>query len=179
MAHTSRARFTLATVLALVGVSAAVLIGVDRNSISLPAMLTVVGAAGSFAVPAPAVDEPAPASGTETAVFAGGCFWGVEGVFEHLKGVTSAVAGYAGGTSGGPPSYEEVSSGETGHAESVQVIYDPAKITYRPSSSRSSSPWRTTPPSSTARVPTRAPSTARRFCTRRRATAAGRAGLRR
>jgi peptide-methionine (S)-S-oxide reductase len=65
----------------------------------------------------------------DTAVFAGGCFWGIEGVFEHLKGVRSAVAGYAGGTTVAP-SYEEVSSGTTGHAESVQVIYDPAIITY-------------------------------------------------
>ena len=65
----------------------------------------------------------------DTAVFAGGCFWGIEGVFEHLKGVTSATAGYAGGTTV-TPSYEDVSSGETGHAESVQVIYDPARISY-------------------------------------------------
>lgn len=64
------------------------------------------------------------------AVFAGGCFWGVEGVFEHLKGVRSATAGYAGG-SVDRPSYEEVSSGTTGHAESVRVIFDPAVITYR------------------------------------------------
>ena len=65
----------------------------------------------------------------DTAVFAGGCFWGIQGVFQHLKGVTSAVSGYAGG-SRVSPSYEEVSSGATGHAESVQVIYDPAKISY-------------------------------------------------
>ena len=64
-----------------------------------------------------------------TAVFAGGCFWGIEGVFEHLKGVTSATAGYAGG-SVASPSYEQVSSGATGHAESVRVIYDPSQITY-------------------------------------------------
>jgi peptide-methionine (S)-S-oxide reductase len=62
-------------------------------------------------------------------VFAGGCFWGIEGVFEHLKGVTSAVSGYAGG-SVVTPSYEQVSSGTSGHAESVRVVYDPAKITY-------------------------------------------------
>lgn len=65
----------------------------------------------------------------DTADFAGGCFWGVEGVFEHVKGVVSATAGYAGG-SVESPTYEEVSSGATGHAESVQVIYDPAVITY-------------------------------------------------
>lgn len=79
---------------------------------------------------ASASEFPLPkAAAVDTAVFAGGCFWGIEGVFEHLKGVTSAVAGYTGGTAVNP-SYEEVSSGETGHAESVQVIYDPAKITY-------------------------------------------------
>jgi peptide-methionine (S)-S-oxide reductase len=64
-----------------------------------------------------------------TAVFAGGCFWGIEGVFEHVKGVTSATAGYAGG-SAVSPSYEQVSSGTTGHAESVRVTYDPSQITY-------------------------------------------------
>jgi len=62
------------------------------------------------------------------AVFAGGCFWGVEAVFRHVKGVTKAVSGYAGGAKAAD--YEEVSSGETGHAESVQVTYDPAQISY-------------------------------------------------
>src|SRR4026208_1300432 len=66
---------------------------------------------------------------TQTAVFAGGCFWGVEGVFEHLKGVQSATSGYAGGTAPSP-SYEQVSSGTTGHAESVKVVFDPARISY-------------------------------------------------
>jgi peptide-methionine (S)-S-oxide reductase len=81
---------------------------------------------------APMVPEPAPAgivAGTDTAVFAGGCFWGVEAVFEHLTGVSSAVSGYAGGTLASP-SYEEVSTGRTGHAESVMVVYDPARISY-------------------------------------------------
>ncbi|MEO8139929.1 MAG: peptide-methionine (S)-S-oxide reductase MsrA [Gemmatimonadota bacterium] len=73
--------------------------------------------------PTPVVTKP------DTAVFAGGCFWGIEAVFEHLKGVTSAVSGYAGGTVESP-SYEEVSSGTTGHAESVEVIYDAATISY-------------------------------------------------
>jgi methionine-S-sulfoxide reductase len=67
---------------------------------------------------------------TQTAVFAGGCFWGVEGVFEHLKGVESATSGYAGGTAPSP-SYEEVSSGTTGHAESVKVVFDPTQISYK------------------------------------------------
>ena len=65
----------------------------------------------------------------QKAVFAGGCFWGIEAVFEHLKGVKSAVSGYAGGTSRSP-SYDEVSSGRTGHAEAVQVVYDPSLIGY-------------------------------------------------
>jgi peptide-methionine (S)-S-oxide reductase len=76
--------------------------------------------------------EPAPAgvsSASDTAVFAGGCFWGVEAVFEHLKGVSDAVSGYAGG-SAPSPSYEDVSTGSTGHAEAVRVVYDPSRITY-------------------------------------------------
>ena len=81
-------------------------------------------------VPAPAVNETtAPAGGTKTAVFAGGCFWGVQGVFEHVTGVTSAVSGYTGGDRD-TAAYETVSTGRTGHAESVEVTYDPAKITY-------------------------------------------------
>ena len=65
----------------------------------------------------------------DTAVFAGGCFWGVEAVFEHVKGVQDVVSGYAGGKAV-KPSYEQVSSGETGHAESVQVVYDPSVVSY-------------------------------------------------
>ena len=65
----------------------------------------------------------------DTAVFAGGCFWGIEGVFEHVKGVSYAESGYAGGTVASP-SYEQVSSGDTGHAESVRVVYDPSQISY-------------------------------------------------
>jgi peptide-methionine (S)-S-oxide reductase len=76
--------------------------------------------------------EPAPvgvAASTDTAVFAGGCFLGVEAVFEHLNGVSTAVSGYAGGKVRSP-SYELVSSGTTGHAESVLVVYDPSRISY-------------------------------------------------
>ncbi len=62
-------------------------------------------------------------------MFAGGCFWGVEAVFRHVKGVSRAVSGYAGGTTKNP-TYEQVSSGDTGHAESVEVTYDPAQVTY-------------------------------------------------
>jgi peptide-methionine (S)-S-oxide reductase len=84
----------------------------------------------SSAVPAPIVDEPKPASATrETAVLAGGCFWGVQGVFQHVKGVTEAVSGYTGGTVANP-SYEDVGSETTGHAESVRITYDPTQVTY-------------------------------------------------
>jgi len=82
------------------------------------------------AMPKPAVDATLAASkGKQTAVFAGGCFWGVQGVFEHVKGVTSATSGYSGGFVNSP-SYETVSMGVTGHAESVQVVYDPSQISY-------------------------------------------------
>jgi peptide-methionine (S)-S-oxide reductase len=80
--------------------------------------------------PAPAVDaKPATQPKAETAVFAGGCFWGVQGVFEHVEGVTSVISGYSGGTVENPY-YELVSSGSTGHAESVEVVYDASQITY-------------------------------------------------
>jgi peptide-methionine (S)-S-oxide reductase len=80
--------------------------------------------------PAPStVPVPVASTADQTAVFAGGCFWGIEAVFEHLKGVKSAVSGYAGGTTPSP-SYDEVSSGTTGHAEAVQVVYDPSLVSY-------------------------------------------------
>ncbi len=79
-------------------------------------------------LPPPTLDQ-APAGGDQVAVFAGGCFWGVQAVFEHVKGVKSATSGYAGGTAHAP-SYEDVSSGGTGHAESVRVVYDPTVVTY-------------------------------------------------
>jgi peptide-methionine (S)-S-oxide reductase len=75
------------------------------------------------------VEPVVPAKGTETAVFAGGCFWGVEAVFEHVKGVTDARSGYAGGTLKNPD-YDRVSNGNTGHAESVKVTFDPEKVSY-------------------------------------------------
>jgi peptide-methionine (S)-S-oxide reductase len=88
------------------------------------------GAAVGAAVPSPVVDSPmATASGRQTAVIAGGCFWGIQAVFQHVKGVISATSGYAGG-SAKTAEYETVSTGETGHAESVQITYDPSKITY-------------------------------------------------
>jgi peptide-methionine (S)-S-oxide reductase len=87
------------------------------------------GATRAVRLPSPMLDIRAPAAKTETAVFAGGCFWGIQAVFQHTKGVTSAVSGYAGGSTD-KPDYEMVSSGTTGHAESVQVTFDPARISY-------------------------------------------------
>jgi peptide-methionine (S)-S-oxide reductase len=83
-----------------------------------------------IALPDPKLDAPrATAKADAVAVFAGGCFWGVEAVFEHVKGVKDAVSGYAGGKSGSAQ-YDTVSTGDTGHAESVKVTYDPAKVSY-------------------------------------------------
>jgi peptide-methionine (S)-S-oxide reductase len=79
-------------------------------------------------IPAPAMDAPA-TDGAQTVVLSGGCFWGVQGVFQHTAGVVSAVSGYAGGSKA-TAQYETVSTGTTGHAESVQVKYDPKKISY-------------------------------------------------
>lgn len=87
------------------------------------------GAEPAVSIAAPKLDEPATGARTETAVFAGGCFWGVQGVFQHVQGVTKAVSGYAGGTAK-TADYETVSSGSTGHAESVQVTFDPQKVSY-------------------------------------------------
>lgn len=99
--------------------------------------LSLVAAAGcsatdasSAAFPNPAIDTPqAKAGETAKAVFAGGCFWGIEAVFEHTKGVKQATSGYAGGTPD-TADYEKVSSGYTGHAESVEVVFDPAQVSY-------------------------------------------------
>ncbi len=79
--------------------------------------------------PVPALEVASTSVTEDTAVFAGGCFWGVEAVFDHVKGVKSAVSGYAGGNVANP-SYEQVSTGDTGHAESVEVIYDPSQVSY-------------------------------------------------
>ena len=89
-----------------------------------PALLLFLAAAQ------PARSQTTPPPTTETAVFAGGCFWGVDAVFKHVKGVTQVVSGYAGGKA--PTAhYELVSTGETGHAESVEVSYDPSQVSYR------------------------------------------------
>jgi peptide-methionine (S)-S-oxide reductase len=83
----------------------------------------------AVAIPAATIDEPASDARLETAVVAGGCFWGVQGVFQHVKGVTSAISGYTGGTAT-TARYEDVGTGTTGHAESVQITFDPKQVTY-------------------------------------------------
>lgn len=90
-------------------------------------------AESAVVIPAPPDDAASAAAAstavTETAVVAGGCFWGVQGVFQHVKGVTSAVSGYAGGDEK-TAKYESVGSGSTGHAEAVRITYDPKQISY-------------------------------------------------
>lgn len=97
-------------------------------TIGVGACLAADRANGNF--PTPTVDEPVTStSSRQTAVIAGGCFWGIQAVFQHTKGVISATSGYSGG-SAKTAEYEIVSTGETGHAEAVQITYDPSKITY-------------------------------------------------
>src|SRR5262245_23465131 len=91
--------------------------------------VTACGAESAVTIPAPAVNSPKAAGTMQTAVLAGGCFWGVQGVFQHLRGVKQALSGYAGGAKA-TAEYETVSGGDTGHAESVQITYDPAVVTY-------------------------------------------------
>ena len=86
-------------------------------------------AESAVTIPPPAAEAPAQGTGLETAVLAGGCFWGIQAVYQHVKGVTNAVSGYAGGTQK-DASYETVSSGRTGHAEAVKVTFDPRQVTY-------------------------------------------------
>lgn len=87
-------------------------------------------ATASTEIPDPALDAPlASAKGKQIAVLAGGCFWGVEAVFEHVKGVTEVKSGYSGGTAD-EAQYKKVSTGQTGHAESVRITYDPSQISY-------------------------------------------------
>ena len=102
---------------------------------AVPCVLTLgsllagnAGAEQAIALPPPAFDPPGPAT-PQTAVFAGGCFWGVQAVFQHTVGVLGAVSGYAGGKQE-TARYEAVSAGRTGHAEAVQVTYDPRQVSY-------------------------------------------------
>ena len=107
------------TVLIAILILAAAVIGHRANA-----------AEGAIALPDPAVDAPlASKSGQQTAVVAGGCFWGIQAVFQHVKGVKDATSGYSGG-SVASPGYEKVSTGNTGHAESVKITFDPSQITY-------------------------------------------------
>jgi peptide-methionine (S)-S-oxide reductase len=118
-----RQRVVLAGWLAVIGLAAAAFL------VRSPAIPAASGTPPS-ALPTPTVDEPATGgSKSETAVLAGGCFWGVQGVFQHVKGVSSAVSGYAGGDAA-TANYDTVSSETTGHAESVRITYDPTQITY-------------------------------------------------
>ncbi|MEO8812373.1 MAG: peptide-methionine (S)-S-oxide reductase MsrA [Caulobacteraceae bacterium] len=120
--HSSAGR--LATWLGLgAGAAGVVLIALPMLGGALPAQ------AAPARLPAPALDLPAASTGEQTAVLSGGCFWGVQGVFEHVRGVTRVVAGYAGGK-GATANYELVSTGTTGHAESVRITFDPKQISY-------------------------------------------------
>ena len=113
--------FSLTTRVILVVLAIVVLAVIFKGAASRAENATVV--------PLPAVDEPPGTRSSEIAVLAGGCFWGVQGVYQHLKGVTSAVSGYAGGEQS-TADYERVSTGGTGHAEAVQITFDPRVITY-------------------------------------------------
>jgi peptide-methionine (S)-S-oxide reductase len=106
-----------------VGVGAALL------AIAVFAVLSRLNAETATAIPPPAADEPGTTATTEVAVLAGGCFWGVQGVFQHVNGITGAVSGYAGGDAA-TAHYEAVGTGATGHAESVRINFDPRRISY-------------------------------------------------
>jgi peptide-methionine (S)-S-oxide reductase len=98
--------------------------------VTLAVSLAVARAPKGDQIPAPVSDSAlAPKAGEESVVFSGGCFWGVQAVFQHVKGVISATSGYSGGEAK-TAQYEVVSTGETGHAESVKVVYDPSQVTY-------------------------------------------------
>ena len=103
------------------------------SAFCVAAAVLVAGAANAgepaVKIPAPASDESAGTAASETAVLAGGCFWGVQAVFQHTKGVTQVVSGYAGGSKD-TASYHTVSGGNTGHAESVKITFDPRQVSY-------------------------------------------------
>ena len=97
--------------------------------VALAMRIVPAAAQEGITLPVPAIDLPASQGPSEVMVVAGGCFWGVQGVFQHVKGVSNALSGYAGGAKS-TAIYEVTNSGATGHAESVQVTYDPRQITY-------------------------------------------------
>ena len=104
-----------------------------RSALLLAAALATAPLAAraetAVTIPPPAAETAAQGTGLETAVLAGGCFWGIQAVYQHVKGVTNAVSGYAGGTQK-EAEYETVSSGRTGHAESVKITFDPRQVSY-------------------------------------------------
>lgn len=107
-----------------------------KIAIFIPFLLVGIGlffgrsrANDAIAIPSPAVDMPLAKSAPQTAVFSGGCFWGIQAVFQHVKGVTDATSGYTGGEAS-TAEYEIVSTGSTGHAESVKVTFDPSQVSY-------------------------------------------------
>ena len=104
-------------------------LGIFLVLLCIAAVVYSRAATAPVALPNPAVDDTPAASGQQTAVLAGGCFWGIQAVFEHVKGVVSVSAGYSGGAAG-TANYETVSEGTSGHAESVEITYDPARISY-------------------------------------------------
>jgi peptide-methionine (S)-S-oxide reductase len=108
-------------------------VSIGRRTFGGLLMATLLGCAQAedkaVSIPPPAFDEMPSSGATATATFAGGCFWGVQGVFQRVQGVLKAVSGYAGGKEE-TAHYELVGSGTTGHAETVQITYDPSKITY-------------------------------------------------
>jgi peptide-methionine (S)-S-oxide reductase len=105
-------------------------LAVGATMVLLGAVRGPLGGGHTGRIPEPTVDLPlAKRAGQQKAVLSGGCFWGVASVFQHVKGVTAVLAGYAGGEAG-TATYEEVSTGSTGHAESVQITYDPSQVTY-------------------------------------------------
>lgn len=111
----------------LLGVAGAVL--AVTLAVSLLSLERLHAAERATAVPAPTFDNTLAPGPLQAAVLAGGCFWGTQGVFEHVKGVRQVLAGYAGGKAS-TASYETVSSGTTGHAESIRIIFDPAEVSY-------------------------------------------------
>ncbi len=96
---------------------------------ALTGLQAACAAESAVSIPAPTLDNPKSEGALQTAVVAGGCFWGVQGVFEHVKGVRQVLSGYAGGKKD-TAEYETVSTGRTGHAESVQIKFDPKQISY-------------------------------------------------
>ena len=117
MLRTDRWRMAVAVMIA-----AAVGLGVEAPSAALAAEAPVV-------IPAPALDNPKTPGPVQTAVIAGGCFWGVHGVYQHVRGVQRVLSGYSGGTKA-TADYEAVSRGATGHAESVEIRFDPRELSY-------------------------------------------------